>query len=281
MVSLPIQELMIGATVTHYRIVSKLGEGGMGVVYEAEDLTLGRRVALKFCSSDLDDAKLRANLLKEARAASSLSHPNIAHIYEFVENPGGDPFISMVLVSGASLRHVLSGRRLSVEEILRVATGVASALAEAHRHGVIHRDIKPGNIQITSTGEVKVLDFGLARTAAPRAPGEADAATQTIEGFSGTPLYMSPEQASGEMLDARSDLFSLGVVLYECLAGKSPFAADTLTSVLARLLTWEPPQPSRLNPQSPARLDRVVLKLLAKDRRERYRSADELLADLH
>jgi tetratricopeptide (TPR) repeat protein/tRNA A-37 threonylcarbamoyl transferase component Bud32 len=280
MVSLPIQELMIGATVTHYRIVSKLGEGGMGVVYEAEDLTLGRRVALKFCSSDLDDAKLRANLLKEARAASSLSHPNIAHIYEFVENPGGDPFISMELVSGASLRHVLSGRRLSVEEILRVATGVASALAEAHRHGVIHRDIKPGNIQITSTGEVKVLDFGLARTAAPRAAGEATAATRTVEGLSGTLLYMSPEQASGEALDARSDLFSLGVVLYECLAGRSPFAADTLTSVLTRLLTLEPPQPSRLNPRTPAHLDRIVQKLLKKDRRERYASADELLVDL-
>src|SRR5580658_9747007 len=271
----------IGATVTHYRILAKLGEGGMGVVYEGEDLTLGRRVALKFCSSGREDEKLRTNLLKEARAASSLSHPNIATVYEFVENPGGDPFIDMELVSGASLRNILGERRLSVEEALKVATGVASALAEAHRHGVIHRDIKPGNIQITSAGEVKVLDFGIARTPAPRAPGEADAATQTIEGFSGTPLYMSPEQASGEMLDARSDLFSLGVVLYECLAGKSPFAADTLTSVLARLLTWEPPQPSRLNPQSPARLDRVVLKLLAKDRRERYRSADELLADLH
>jgi tetratricopeptide (TPR) repeat protein len=279
-VSSPIQQLIIGATVTHYRIVSKLGEGGMGVVYEAEDLTLGRRVALKFCSSDRDDAKLRANLLKEARAASSLSHPNIAHIYEFVENPGGDPFIAMELVSGDSLRRILSGRRLSVEETLKVATGVASALAEAHRHGVIHRDIKPGNIQITSAGEVKVLDFGIARMAAPRAAGEATAATRTLEGFCGTLLYMSPEQASGEALDARSDLFSLGVVLYECLAGKSPFAADSLTSVLARLLTLQPPQPSRLNPRTPAHLDRIVLKLLAKDRRERHASADELLADL-
>jgi Tfp pilus assembly protein PilF len=279
-VSSPLQQLTIGATVAHYRIVSKLGEGGMGVVYEAEDLTLGRHVALKFCSSDRDDAKLRANLLKEARAASSLSHPNIAHIYEFFENPGGDPFICMELVSGANLRRILSGRRLSVEETLRVATGVASALAEAHRHGIIHRDIKPGNIQITSEGEVKVLDFGIARTAAPRAAGEATALTQTLEGFSGTLLYMSPEQASGEPLDARSDLFSLGVVLYECLAGKSPFAADSPTSVLARVLTLEPPQPSRLNPRTPAHLDRIVQTLLAKDRRERYASADELLADL-
>jgi tetratricopeptide (TPR) repeat protein len=270
----------IGATVTHYRIVCKLGEGGMGVVYEAEDLTLGRRVALKFCASGRDDAKLRANLLKEARAASSLSHPNIAHIYEFVENPGGDPFISMELVSGANLRSTLNERRLRVEETLKVATAVASALAEAHRHGVIHRDIKPGNIQITSAGEVKVLDFGIARTPAPHAAGEAEAATQTLEGFSGTPLYMSPEQASGELLDARSDLFSLGAVLYECLAGKSPFAADSLTSVMARLLTSEPPPPSRLNPQSPANLDHIVLKLLSKDRRQRYASADELLADL-
>ena len=274
---------MIGATVTHYRIVSKLGEGGFGVVYEAEDLTLGRRVALKFCASGRDDEKLRANLLKEARAASSLSHPNIAHVYEFVENPGGDPFIAMELVSGANLQQILGERRLRVEETLKVATSVAAALAEAHRHGVMHRDIKPGNIQITSGGGVKVLDFGIARTPAQSAPGAGtkNAATMTLEGFSGTPLYMSPEQASGEMVDARSDLFSLGAVLYECLAGKSPFAGDSLTSILARLLTWEPPQPSRLNTQSPANLDRIVLKLLAKDRRQRYASADELLADLH
>jgi serine/threonine protein kinase len=271
---------MTGATISHYRIVSKLGEGGMGVVYEAEDLTLGRHVALKFCTSGREDERLRANLLKEARAASSLSHPNIAHIYEFVENPGGDPFIAMELVSGANLRRILSERRLSVEETLKVATGVASALAEAHRHGLIHRDIKPGNIQITSAGEVKVLDFGIARTATPRDARHATAATVTLEGFSGTPLYMSPEQASGELVDARSDLFSLGVVLYECLAGTSPFEAESLPSVVARLLTWKPPQPSRLNPQSPAHLDRIILKLLAKDRRERYASADELLADL-
>src|ERR1700691_2519414 len=176
---------MIGATVSHYRIVSKLGEGGMGVVYEAEDTTLGRRVALKFCSSGRDDEKLRANLLKEARAASSLSHPNIAHIYEFVENPGGDPFIAMELVSGASLRQILEERRVTIEETLKVATGVASALAEAHCHGVIHRDIKPGNIQITSAGDVKVLDFGIAPTPVPGAEREetAAAATQTPGGF--------------------------------------------------------------------------------------------------
>ena len=273
---------MIGTTVTHYRIVSKLGEGGMGVVYEAEDLTLGRRVALKFCLSGRDDAKLRANLLKEARAASSLSHPNIAHIYEFVEDPGGDAFISMELVSGATLGRILSQRRLGIEETLKVAKGVASALAEAHRHGIVHRDIKPGNIQITLAGEVKVLDFGIARPAALRVAGTdtAESATRTLEGFSGTPLYMSPEQVSGEVLDARSDLFSLGVVLYECLTGRAPFAADSLPSVLARLLTWEPPQPSKLNQESPGHLDRIILKLLEKDRKKRYASAGDLLADL-
>ena len=272
---------MIGSTVTHYRIVSKLGEGGMGVVYEAEDLTLGRRVALKFCLSGRDDAKLRANLLKEARAASSLSHPNIAHIYEFVEDPGGDAFISMELVSGAALAHILKERHPSLDETLRVATGVASALAEAHRLGIIHRDIKPGNIQITSAGEVKVLDFGIARPATLPAAGEgATDITRTIEGFSGTLLYMSPEQASGEVLDARSDLFSLGVVLYECLTGRAPFAADSVPAVLARVLTWAPPPPSRLNPQSPAYLDRIVLKLIEKDRKKRYASAGELSADL-
>jgi tetratricopeptide (TPR) repeat protein len=271
---------MIGKIVTHYRVVSKLGEGGMGVVYEAEDLTLGRRVALKFCSRGRDDAGLRANLLKEARAASSLSHPNIAHIYEFVEDPAGDPFIAMELVSGDNLRRILSQRRLDVEQILKVANAVASALAEAHRHGLIHRDIKPSNIQITSSGEVKVLDFGIARTAAPRPEARETAATMTIEGVAGTPLYMSPEQASGEVLDGRSDLFSLGVVLYECLAGKSPFAGDTATSILTRLLTFDPPKPSRLNPRSSANLDRIVLKLLAKDRRQRYESAGELIADL-
>ncbi|HUE03813.1 MAG TPA: protein kinase [Bryobacteraceae bacterium] len=272
----------IGATVDHYRILSKLGEGGMGVVYEAEDLTLGRRAALKFCSSGRDDPKVRADLLKEARAASSLSHPNIATVYEFVENPGGDPFIAMELVSGTNLRDVLANRHLSVAETLNIATGVAAALAEAHRHSIIHRDIKPGNIHLTPTGDARVLDFGIARTPAPRTPGTetADAPTRTLEGFIGTPLYMSPEQASGEMVDARSDLFSLGAVIYECLAGKAPFAGDTLTSIMARLLTTDPPPPSRLNPRSPAQLDRVVLKLLAKDRRARYQSADELLADL-
>jgi tetratricopeptide (TPR) repeat protein len=272
---------MIGTTVTHYRIVAKLGEGGMGVVYEAKDLTLERRVALKFCSSGRDDATLRANLLKEARAASSLSHPNIGHIYEFVENTGGDPFIVMELVSGASLRNILKERRLTVEETLEMAIGVVSALAEAHRHGVIHRDIKPGNIQITSAREVKVLDFGIARTAHPGGAGDATGtASLTFGSFAGTPLYMSPEQVAGETLDARSDLFSLGVVLYECLAGEAPFAADTTTAVLSRLLTLAPPPPSQVNPRSPAYLDHVVLKLLAKDRRERYASADELLADL-
>ena len=270
---------MIGATVSHYRIVSKLGEGGMGVVYEAEDLTLGRRVALKFCLSSRDDAKLRANLLQEARAASALSHPNIAHIYEFVEDPEGDAFISMELVSGATLARILGQRRVSVEETGKVAEGVASALAEAHRRGIIHRDNKPGNIQITEAGEVKVLDFGIARPSAPRAEA-AEAATETIEGFSGTPLYMSPEQASGETLDARSDLFSLGVVLYECVAGRPPFAADTFPAMLSRLLTWMPPPPSRLNPRAPAHLDRIILKLIEKDRRKRYASAGELLADL-
>jgi tetratricopeptide (TPR) repeat protein/predicted Ser/Thr protein kinase len=271
---------MLGKIVTHYQIVSKLGEGGMGVVYEAEDLTLGRRVALKFCSSGRDDAEVRAKLLKEARAASSLSHPHIAHIYEYVEDADGDPFIAMELVSGESLRRVLAARRVTVEETLKVATAVASALAEAHRRGMIHRDIKPANIQITSTGDVKVLDFGIARTSAPRTAAEATEATMTIEAVAGTPLYMSPEQASGESLDGRSDLFSLGVVLYECLAGESPFAGVTITSVVARLLTVEPPKPSRLNPRSPAGLDRIVLKLLEKDRRKRYASADELLADL-
>jgi tetratricopeptide (TPR) repeat protein/predicted Ser/Thr protein kinase len=266
---------MLGSTVTHYRIVSKLGEGGMGVVYEAEDLTLGRRVALKFCSNGRD-----ANLLKEARAASSLNHPNIAHIYEYVEAPGSDPFIAMELVSGENLRTILGARRLTLEETLNVATSVASALAEAHRRGLIHRDIKPGNIQITESGEVKVLDFGIARAAAMRAEAEHTDATMTIEAVAGTPLYMSPEQASGEPLDGRSDLFSLGVVLYECLAGKSPFAGDTITSVVARLLTVEPPKPSRLNPRSPEHLDRVVLRLLSKDRKDRYASADELLSDL-
>jgi len=271
---------MTGATIGHYRILSKLGEGGMGVVYAAEDITLGRRVALKFCASGRDDQKVRANLLKEARAASSLSHPNIAHIYEFVENPGGEPFIAMELVAGDNLRQILRERRLSIEETMQVATGVASALAEAHRHGIIHRDIKPGNIQVTPAGGVKVLDFGIAGATVLPGAHSREAATQTLEGFSGTPLYMSPEQASGEMLDARSDLFSLGAVLYECLTGKSPFAAESLTAMVARLLTWEPPRPSKLNPQTPANLDGVVLKLLAKDRRQRYASGDEVLADL-
>jgi tetratricopeptide (TPR) repeat protein/predicted Ser/Thr protein kinase len=274
---------MVGTTVSHYRILDKLGEGGMGVVYSAEDLTLGRMVALKFCSSARVSPGLRGRLLEEARAASSLSHPNIAQVYEFGESGDGEPFIAMELVAGRSLSDLVRNGPLAVEEAVRIASGVARALGEAHRRGIVHRDIKPANIRVTGSGEVKVLDFGLAKpVSVPAAAAQAsEAATRTLEGVTrGTPLYMSPEQVSGGTVDRPSDLFSLGAVFYECLTGRSPFSGETVAEVLRKVLAADPPPPSSLNAAVPASLDRVTLRLLAKDPRERYSTAEELAEDL-
>jgi tetratricopeptide (TPR) repeat protein len=271
---------MIGTTVSHYRILDKLGQGGMGIVYSAEDTTLGRRVALKFCSAPSLSEGARRRLLEEARAASRVTHPNIAHIYEFGEDPEGQAFIVMELVGGQTLSDILANGPLPGAEAVRIVSAVASALAEAHRHGIVHRDIKPSNIRVVEGGEVKVLDFGLAKSVAVAAAA-SDAITRTLDGaIRGTPLYMSPEQVSGESLDALSDLFSLGAVFYECLAGRPPFEGASIAEVLAAVLARDPAPPSSLNPAVPAALDGIALKLLSKSPGARYQSAKSLLAAL-
>ncbi|MBX3277997.1 MAG: protein kinase [Acidobacteria bacterium] len=277
-------------TVSHYRIVEKLGEGGMGEVYLAEDMLLERRVAIKFpqLSNDRDE---RARFLREARLASSLNHPNIATIHDFGETGDGQPFLVMELVEGESLGRVLAGGMLPVERSVRIALEVASALEEAHRRGIVHRDIKPSNIALSARGAVKVLDFGLAKRIRPPGAGNpADSPTRpranadpaaTRPGVAvGTPLYMSPEQVRGEEIDARSDLFSLGVLLHECLSGAPPFEGDNFTEISAKILQSDPPPPSQRNPRVPPLLDQITARALAKQAADRYASAEELRADL-
>lgn len=266
---------------SRYQVSRALGQGGMGVVHEALDTVLGRRVAMKFCAVDQPAAKQQLEL--EARSASKLNHPNIAQVYDYGETAGGQPFIVMEYVDGRNLSELVAGRPLEIGEAIRVAAAVADALREAHRHGVIHRDIKPANIRITSRNQVKVLDFGLARIVA-----QPTDQTQTIAGdfqsvagqLKGTPPFMSPEQARGKPVDHRSDLFSLGAVLYQCLTGQRPFEGDSMVETLAQVLQRDPPPPSSLNPLCPTELDRIVLRLLEKEPERRYQSADELIQAL-
>jgi tetratricopeptide (TPR) repeat protein/tRNA A-37 threonylcarbamoyl transferase component Bud32 len=276
---------MIGETVSHYRIVGKLGHGGMGVVYIAEDLHLERRVAIKFSSAAPDNEAYRARFLREARAASALNHPHIARIYDYGESADGQPFLVMELVTGEDLARLLARGGLSILQSVRIVEEVAEALAEAHRAGIIHRDIKPSNIVINERGQVKVLDFGLAKLYQdPTQSHEEDptvASSATVEGVVlGTPAYMSPEQAREAPITPRSDLFALGSVLYECLAGKRAFGGANSVEILAGVLYFQPDPPSRYHSRVPPALDAVVLKALAKNPEERYQSALEMLADL-
>jgi serine/threonine protein kinase/Tfp pilus assembly protein PilF len=280
---------MIGKTVSRYRILDLLGEGAMGVVYAADDTVLGRRVAIKFLTADSSKRHYRARFLREARAVSALSHPNIAAVYDYGETEDGLPFIVMELVDGQSLGEVMHSGGLTVARALEIIDGVARALTEAHRRGIIHRDIKPTNIAIDGRGEVKVFDFGLAKHVSEHDPAEVAAgrdaqallATQTREGVViGTPMYLSPEQALGARLDVRSDLFSLGSVLYECVAGQPAFPGRSAAEVCTKVIRDDPPPPSSLNPGIPPNLDRVALKAIAKSPDDRYQSAEELLEDL-
>ncbi|MDQ3252899.1 MAG: protein kinase, partial [Acidobacteriota bacterium] len=278
---------MIGQTVSHYRILSRLGEGGMGIVYVAEDLRLGRRVALKVPTAIGGEKKYRARFLREARAISALSHPNIATVYDYGETDGGQPFIVMELVNGQTLSDILLASALTISRAVEIIEDVASALAEAHRHGIIHRDIKPSNILINERGEVKVLDFGLAKQLEEEgAPGSGPYAqtmlsTQTrSDVVVGTPLYLSPEQARGAKVDGRSDLFALGALLYECVAGRPAFSGANVIEIGAQVLHIDPAPPSRFNPRVPSELDRVILKALAKKPEARYQTAAELIDDL-
>lgn len=279
---------MIGQIVSHYRILSKLGEGAMSEVYVAEDMRLKRQVAFKVLTDKLDLPQFRTRMLREAQAISSLNHSHIATIYEYGETPKGQPYIVMELVKGQTLTDLLRSGILTLVRALEIVEQITQGLAEAHRHGIIHRDIKPSNIALSERGEVKILDFGLAKRLSDGAgKGEVDqdesplTATQTREGvIVGTPMYLSPEQALGVKVDRRSDLFSLGSLLYECITGRPAFDGESAVEVCARVIRDEPLKPSDVNPDLPHALDRVTLKALAKKPEDRYQTAEEMLDDL-
>jgi serine/threonine protein kinase/Tfp pilus assembly protein PilF len=280
---------MIGRTLSHYRILEKLGEGGMGVVYVAEDTLLGRRVAIKMLHArrNAEAVHFRARFLREARAVSALSHPHIATIHDYGETEEGEPYIVMELIKGETLGELMLTEKLTIARSIEIIKQVGEALGEAHRHGIIHRDIKPTNVAINERGHVKVLDFGLAKQMAMGDAETTDPEQQTLlitntrEGvILGTPLYLSPEQAMGSNVDARSDLFSLGGLLYESIAGKPPFFGTSPADICAKVMRDDPARPSTLNPDVPQELDRITLKSLAKKPEARYQNAEEMIAEL-
>src|ERR1700691_2402507 len=275
---------MIGQTVSHYRILGKLGGGGMGVVYEAEDLKLGRHVALKFIPENLTgDPKSLERFEREARAASLLNHPNICTIHG-IEDNNGHPFIVMEKLEGESLKQCIGGQPVPTEKLLDISIQVADALAASPAKGIVHRDIKPANIFLTLSGQIKVLDFGLAKlvhNVGTDSDGAGlDQSLTAVGVIPGTAIYMSPEQARSEDIDFRSDLFSFGVVMYEMSTGKKPFAGKNSLMTLDAVLHDKPVPPGELNPKVPVELEGIIGKAMEKDRKQRYQSATQMKADL-